>query len=106
MSAVEQAHLLGLLMPHARAHALQLLARCPGLTVTSTLRSPERNRLVGGVPSSWHLNGRAADFTGSHDHVAAAAWLAPSLRVGRGCTGPEEVLVHNAGSGVHLHVAW
>lgn len=31
-------------------------------TVTSTVRSPERNRRVGGVPNSYHLKGRAIDI--------------------------------------------
>lgn len=29
--------------------------------MTSTYRSPERNRAVGGVPNSYHLSGRARD---------------------------------------------
>jgi hypothetical protein len=33
----------------------------PGERVTSTLRSPARNRAVGGVANSYHLTGRARD---------------------------------------------
>lgn len=33
----------------------------PGEQVTSTLRSPARNRAVGGTPNSFHLSGRARD---------------------------------------------
>jgi hypothetical protein len=42
--------------------------------VTSTLRSPERNRRVGGVPNSWHLHGRAIDVVRSPNvsHAALA----------------------------------
>lgn len=44
--------------------------------VTSTLRSPARNRAVGGVRNSWHLSGRAIDIARgpgvSHAQIAAA----------------------------------
>lgn len=33
----------------------------PGEQVTSTRRSPARNRAVGGVANSFHLSGRARD---------------------------------------------
>ncbi len=33
------------------------------IAVNSGYRSPELNRAVGGVPSSYHLQGRAADLT-------------------------------------------
>lgn len=33
----------------------------PGERVTSTKRSPARNRAVGGVANSYHLSGRARD---------------------------------------------
>lgn len=36
---------------------------------------------------------------------AALAWVWTD-RVGPGCTGPEEALIHDAGTGLHLHVAW
>jgi len=45
-------------------------------TVTSTLRSPEHNRRVGGVANSYHLKGRAIDIARrpgvSHAQIAAA----------------------------------
>lgn len=44
--------------------------------VTSTYRSPEHNRAVGGVPNSYHLRGRAIDIARrpgvSHWQIAAA----------------------------------
>ena len=44
--------------------------------VTSTWRSRERNRRVGGVPNSFHLSGRAIDIARrpgvSHSQIAAA----------------------------------
>jgi hypothetical protein len=45
-------------------------------TVTSTYRSVEHNRLVGGVPNSYHLSGRAIDIARrpgiTHRQIAAA----------------------------------
>jgi hypothetical protein len=44
--------------------------------VTSTKRSPEHNRAVGGVPNSYHLSGRAIDIARrpgvAHSQIAAA----------------------------------
>lgn len=71
----------------------------PGLRLTGGHRTPERNAQVNGSPTSYHLAGRAADFVGSAaDMQAAADWARAN--------GAREVLVHNAGSGTHLHVAW
>jgi Peptidase M15 len=105
MTLREQLILKGL-TPHARAHVLHLMAAVPRLTLTSGRRTPERNRAVGGVPSSWHLKGRAADFTGHPSVLAQAARTARAQRITPRCTGPEEVLTHDSGSGYHLHVAW
>lgn len=88
--------------PHARGHAMQLLARVPGLHLTSGRRTPAGNRRVGGSPRSWHLRGRAADFAGTRDQIREGARQARVLRLGASCTGPEEVL----DEGDHLHVAW
>ncbi len=46
--------------------------------VTSTRRSVERNRLVGGVSNSWHLSGRAIDIVRSPSVTHGA--LAIALR--------------------------
>lgn len=44
--------------------------------VTSTYRSPEHNRRVGGVRNSWHMRGRAVDIARrpgvTHSQIAAA----------------------------------
>lgn len=99
--------LLATLAPHARRHADQLLWEVPLLRVSSARRTPGRNRAVGGAPNSYHLRGRAVDFTGPLWDLGRAAGLAWALRVGEGCTGPEEVLLEDLGQpNQHLHVAW
>lgn len=91
---------------HTRGHVLHLMARCPGLRLTSGRRRPDRNRAVGGSPRSYHLWGRAADFAGSTEDLEEALILVRDQRITPRCTGPEEALIHDAGSGIHLHVAW
>jgi hypothetical protein len=82
-------------LPFVRA----LDRRFPGLTLTSGWRSPADNRAAGGVPSSYHVKGRAADFVGSPALMQRAkAWADKH--------GAVETLIHDAGSGLHLHVAW
>jgi hypothetical protein len=98
--------LVATLGPHTRQHVLQLMARVPGLTITSARRGADRNRLVGGSPRSFHLTGRAADFTGRPEVLSYALRVARGDRVGSRCTGPEEAVIHDVGTGVHLHVAW
>ncbi len=93
---------------HTRHHAEQLLSEVDApIHVSSAKRTPRRNREVGGSPTSFHLRGRAVDFTADTYTLRKAADLAWRLRVGRGCTGPEEVLLEHLGkAGQHLHVAW
>jgi len=99
--------ILASLGPHTRAHALQLVREVPMLRLSSGRRTAARNRDVGGSPRSFHLRGRAVDFTGQHWDLARAAGVAWSLRVGPHCTGPEEVLLEDLGTpNQHLHVAW
>lgn len=95
------------LTPHTRAHALQLMSEVPLLRPTSGRRSHVVNRRVGGVPTSWHLKGRAVDFAAPKHDLVRAAGLAWALRMGPRCTGPEEVLLEKLDRpGMHLHVAW
>lgn len=74
------------------------------LRQTSGYRDAKRNAEVNGVPNSWHMKGtadnpRAKDYVGSAgDMQRGAAWAKTH--------GAREVLIHNAGSGQHLHVAW
>jgi uncharacterized protein YcbK (DUF882 family) len=93
---------------HTRHHAEQLLSEVDApMRVSSTYRTPLRNRQVGGVPNSFHLRRRAVDFTADQWTLEKAATLAWRLRAGAGCTGPEEVLLEKLGQpGQHLHVAW
>lgn len=77
----------------------QLSTAFPGLRFSGGYRDPETNKKVNGVPNSWHLQGKAGDFSGApKDMYAAQAWAKAH--------GAKEALVHNAGSGLHLHVAW
>lgn len=88
------------LMPYAQALSGM------NLRPTSGWRDPEHNARVNGVQNSWHLRGAEADdehgamdFAGSAgDMQRGAAWARAN--------GAREVLIHNAGSGQHLHVAW
>lgn len=70
-----------------------------GLRVSGGHRTPERNRAVGGVPNSNHLTGRAADFVGPYTNMQKAEVWAEE-------NGAREALIHDAGSGTHLHLAW
>lgn len=95
------------LVRHTALHAAVLMHRFPLLRVSSGRRTPLRNAAVGGVPGSWHLRGRAVDFTAPLSVLRDAERVAWEQRVSPGCTGPEEVLVEFAGERrQHLHVAW
>ena len=67
-------------------------------TVTSTYRSPEHNRLVGGVPNSYHLSGRAIDIvrrSGVRHADIVAAYRAAGYR-----------LIESLDEGDHSHFAF
>lgn len=71
-----------------------------GLKQTSGDRDAAHNKAVNGVANSYHLKpGWAADYTGTAQQMAAAAAWAHTR-------GAREVLIHNAGSGQHLHVVF
>lgn len=70
-----------------------------GLRFSGGYRDPARNAAVNGVPGSHHLTGMAMDWSGTQAQMQqGAAWARAN--------GAREVLIHNAGSGLHLHVAW
>ncbi len=83
--------------PEFVGYVKQLNEAFPGLRVASGYRDPERNRQVNGVPNSMHLTGRAVDFSGSARDMQNAAGLAQQLGL--------RYLIHDAGSGMHLHVS-
>lgn len=75
-----------------------------GLHYTSGYRDPARNKAAGGVSNSNHMKGTpsnpgAIDMVGSMANMEAAAAEARRL-------GVPEVLVHDAGSGMHLHLGF
>ncbi|MCW3797187.1 D-Ala-D-Ala carboxypeptidase family metallohydrolase [Sphingomonas sp. BN140010] len=66
--------------------------------VSSTYRSPEHNRAVGGVPNSFHLSGRAIDIVrapGVHHYQIVAAFRSAGFR-----------LVESLDEGDHSHLAF
>ncbi len=78
---------------------MKYISETYNLRVSSGYRTPERNAEVNGSPTSYHLTGRAGDFVGSRADMETAATWARS-------NGAVEVLIHNAGSGTHLHVVF
>lgn len=87
------------LLPEVVAHDDQIGKQFPGLHMTSGYRDPQHNADVGGVPNSLHTQGRATDWVGSPQEMAKAAEWARA-------NGATEVLIHNVGSGQHLHIGW
>ncbi len=76
-----------------------------GLRHSGGYRSAERNAQVNGAKNSAHMvqdghgNAKANDYVGSEDEMQAGAARARSM-------GARQVMVHDAGSGRHLHIEW
>lgn len=76
-------------------------AKYPNAHFTSDYRDPQHNKDVGGVEGSYHTTRQAVDMTGLSDSERSQLQrdlLAAGVK-------PREFLYHNAGSGMHLHVA-
>lgn len=67
----------------------------PGERVTSTMRSPARNKAVGGKANSYHLSGRARDSVPPHG-MSMSAYAAQLRRLNPGMD------VINEGDHVHV----
>lgn len=87
------------LRPGALWCTVRLLQEVDGLRVSSGWRSVLANRRARGKWNSAHLLGWATDLVGSRQAMDRAAEVARSW-------GARQVLIHDAGSGVHLHVDW
>lgn len=79
--------------------ANDLVSQFPSLKPSSGFRDAQTNKREKGVDRSWHLKGRAVDFKGPLKDLYQAAAAAKQA-------GAAEALVHNAGDGMILHVAW
>lgn len=81
------------------------LAQWFGLSASSGYRSPSHNAAVGGVANSLHTHGSAGnpgaiDLVGPLDSMKAASlYAAKNLH-------PIENLIHDVGSGLHLHLGF
>jgi hypothetical protein len=82
----------------------QAIARKYGLSVSSGYRTPEHNAAVGGVPNSLHTHGSASN-PGAIDLVGPYANMYAALR-DPVVQALQEHLVHDVGSGLHLHLGF
>lgn len=76
----------------------------PGVRITGGARTPERNRAVGGVANSMHLNGQAVDF------VLPAGTSFGQFKAMLNASGFQYTELLNegqiGGQGAHVHLGW
>jgi len=75
-----------------------------GILLTSGYRCPDGNAAAGGVATSLHMHGRAADM-----YSAAHSWTAEEFRLLRDAanlTGPTESFTWDTYDDHHYHAAW
>lgn len=87
------------LRPPAIWYTTRLINEVGGLRVTSGWRSLLENTRAHGARHSGHLLGWCTDLVGTPDAMARGRQLALSW-------GARQVLIHDAGSGLHLHCDW
>lgn len=71
-----------------------------GASLTSGYRDPQRNADAGGVPTSYHLSGRALDMDLSHLSPERRDEIVRSAKE----KGFNDAMYHDVGSGYHLHL--
>lgn len=84
---------------HTKWHVQRLVEHVPGLSISSGRRSPDHNRRVGGSPTSKHLQGKACDLYGPELDMMHGRRTAQH-------EGASRAIIHDSGSGRHLHVEW
>lgn len=83
----------------------QTIANQFGLRHTSGYRDPHANRKAGGVPNSKHTRRDAHGNPLANDYVGSMAQM-KAAREWALANGAEDAIIHDAGSGLHLHVEY
>jgi len=81
------------------------VARRFGLSMTSGYRDPAHNAAVGGVEGSLHTHGSPGN-PGAIDLVGSLAAMRQGLAYAVDRFHPREALIHDVGSGLHLHLGF
>lgn len=99
MGEDEEATPTGDLASNDHIGTFKTLAAEFGATITSTVRTPERNRRVGGVSNSQHVKGTAGDFVVPDDQ--ADAFMAQARKLGYQVVDERK---RTKGTGPHIHL--